>query len=86
MRNYAETDEFDFERPINSFFVYENHNIFLPSPCNLVSVANKDCQCCGMRGSEEGGGGATVIKTSASSPSLGIGIPDTSVLRPDKLG
>jgi hypothetical protein len=58
----------------------------IPSPCILVSVLNNDCQCCGITGSEEGGEGAIAIKMSVSSPSLGIGIPDTSVLKAVRLG
>lgn len=50
-------------------------------------MVNNDCQCGGSVGSEGCNVGAIVIRmSSASSPSLGIGIPDTSVLKGIILG
>lgn len=58
-----------------------------PSPCSFDSVANNDDQCCGITDSEGGGVGGTVIKTSSTSPpSLGTGMPDTSVRSEARFG
>jgi len=63
-------------------FYKDDRVLFVPSPCSLASVVSSDCQCCGIVGSGGCSAGVTVIKISSiSSPSLGIGIPDTSVLK-----